>query len=245
MPTFSHATKLDLTPDADPGSGLWPRPLRTILACRSCFNRILRTPDLVVYTVYMKIPTTSERILHAARVIFERDGSGAVSMRRVAAAVGLTPMAIYRHFPNHEALLKRISDDSLQEIAHRWSARAQGGDAAARVIAIQRIYLDYALAHPHLFDHAFSVPREDARRFPADFLERRSPTLNVVADVVVEAQRSGYLRKGDPWDIAMTLWAHSHGLIALYRAGRFSFDERQFRTFYETSLERLLDGLKV
>ena len=193
----------------------------------------------------MPTPATPDRILHAARAIFEREGPAAVSMRRVATVIGLTPMAIYRHFPNRAALLKRISDDSFQEIAHHWSARAEGGDVGKRVIAIQRIYLDYALAHPHLFDHAFSVPRKDARRFPDDFRERRSPTLNVVADVVVEAQRTGYLRKGDPWDIAMTLWAHSHGLIALYRAGRFSFDERQFRTFYETSLERLLDGLKA
>lgn len=193
----------------------------------------------------MASTTTAERILQAARAIFEDEGPAAVSMRRVATAIGLTPMAIYRHFPNREALLKRISDDSFQEIAHHWSARAVGGNVAARLIAIQRIYLDCALAHPHLFDHAFSLPRKDARRFPEDFRAGRSPTLNVVVEVVLEAQRSGYLRKGDPWDIAMTLWAHSHGLIALYRAGRFSFDEHQFRTFYETSLGRLIDGLKA
>ena len=192
----------------------------------------------------MTCPSTADRILRAARALFEREGSGAVSMRRVADAVGITPMAIYRHFPNRDALLKRISDDSFNEIAHHWSARNEGDDLVARLLSIQRIYLDYALAHPHLFDHAFSVPREDARRFPEDFRARRSPTLNVVHDVVVEAQRAGVLRAGDPWDIAMTLWAQSHGLIALYRAGRFSYDDRQFRIFYEASLERLLDGLK-
>lgn len=64
-------------------------------------------------------------------------------------------------------------------------------------------------------------------------------------DVVVEAQQAGALRAGDPWDIAMSLWAHAHGLIALYRAGRFSYDERQFRAFYEASLQRLLDGLRT
>ncbi len=152
----------------------------------------------------MSPPATAERILRAARALFEQDGAGAVSMRRVAEAVGITPMAIYRHFPNREALLKRISDDSFQEIAHHWSARNEGGDVLARLLAIQRIYLDYALSHPHLFDHAFSVRREDARKFPEDFRARRSPTLNVVADVVVEAQRAGLLRDGDAWDIAMT-----------------------------------------
>jgi len=193
----------------------------------------------------MSSPPTADRILQAARALFERDGAAAVSMRRVADVVGITPMAIYRHFPNREALLKRISDDSFQEIAHHWSARNEGGDVLARLLAIQRIYLDYALAHPHLFDHAFSTRREDARRFPEDFRARRSPTLNVVADVVAEAQRGGVLRDGDAWDIAMTLWAHTHGLIALYRAGRFSYDEREFRAFYEASLGRLLDGLKT
>ena len=189
--------------------------------------------------------STQERILRAARSLFEREGADAVSMRRVADAVGITPMAIYRHFSNREALLKRISDDSFNEIARHWDALRKGGDLLARLLAIQRIYLDYALAHPHLFDHAFSVRRDDARRFPEDFHARRSPTLNVVHDTVVDAQRAGLLREGDPWDIAMTLWGHSHGLLALYRAGRFSYDERRFRAFYETSLGRLFDGLKA
>ena len=186
---------------------------------------------------------TADRILRAARTLFEREGAAGVSMRRVATAVGVTPMAIYRHFPNREALLKRIGDDSFDAIARHWHARARGGDVLERLLAVQRIYLDYALAHPHLFDHAFSTARTDARRFPEDFHARRSPTLNVVADAVEDAMRAGVLREDDVWDVAVTLWAHTHGLIALYRAGRFNFDEVAFRRYYEASLQRLLRGL--
>ena len=193
----------------------------------------------------MSSPPTADRILHAARTLFEAEGADGVSMRRVAEAVGITPMAIYRHFPNRAALLKRISDDSFNEIAHHWSARGKGKDMVARLMAVQRIYLDYALAHPHLFDHAFSSRRDDARRYPEDFRDRLSPTLNVVADVVAEAMDAGVLRRDDVWDVAMTLWAHTHGLIALYRAGRFSYDESAFRTFYDASLGKLLNGLKT
>jgi len=188
---------------------------------------------------------TPERILRAARALFEAGGAEAVSMRRVADAVGLTPMAIYRHFPGRGALLKRISDDSFDEIAHHWLARNKGGDALTRVVALQRIYLDYALAHPHLFDHAFSARRADARRYPDDFRAGLSPTLSAVAEAVAEAMRAGQLREDDAWDVAMTLWAHTHGLVALYRAGRFSYDEAEFRRFYEASLRRLLDGLQA
>lgn len=186
---------------------------------------------------------TATRLLNAARALFEREGADAVSMRKVADAVGLSPMAAYRHFPSREVLLERISDDSFREIARHWDALRQMRDPLARLLASQRIYLDYALAYPHLFDHAFSTRRGNARRFPEDFLAQRSPTANVMHEAVTEAQARGQLRAGDPWEITMSLWAHAHGLIVLQRAGRFSFDEARFRRFFDTSLQLLLDGL--
>jgi hypothetical protein len=68
--------------------------------------------------------------------------------------------------------------------------------------------------------------------------------LNVVADLLAEGMRQGLLRDGDPWDYAMTLWAQAHGLIALYGAGRFSYDEAQFRAFYLQSFGVLFNGIK-
>jgi AcrR family transcriptional regulator len=193
----------------------------------------------------MKKLTTPEKILRAAHKLFDREGADAVSMRRVADAVGITPMAIYRHFPNRESLLKRLSDDSFNTVAHEWEARATHPDVLKRLLALLDPYLQYALEHPHLFDHAFSVRRDDARRFPEDFRARQSPTLNVVADAVAEGVRLGVLKQDDPWDVAMSLWAHAHGLVALYRAGRFSYDETQFRKFYFESIGRMIDGIKA
>lgn len=189
--------------------------------------------------------STSDKILRAALKLFERGGAEAVSMRRIAEAVGITPMAIYRHFPNREALLKRLSDDSFQAIAHEWAAHGTHPDVLERLLALLTPYLDYALANPHLFDHAFSLRRDDARRFPEDFRERQSPTLTVIADAIDEGMRQGVLRKDDAWDVAMTLWAQAHGLIVLYRAGRFSYDEAAFRAFYLASLRRVIDGIKA
>jgi len=193
----------------------------------------------------MKRLTTAEKILRAAHKLFDREGAEAVTMRRVADAVGITPMAIYRHFPGRDALLKRLSDDSFNAVAHAWDARAQAPDVLQRLTALLEPYLDYALAHPHLFDHAFSVRRDDARRYPEDFRAGRSPTFNVAVETVAEGMRLGVLRKDDPHDVTMSIWAQQHGLIALYRAGRFSFDETQFRAFYLQSLGRLIDGIKA
>ena len=193
----------------------------------------------------MKNLSTAEKILREAHKLFDREGPDAVSMRRVAEAVGITPMAIYRHFPNREALLKQVSDDSFRKLAAEWQTRSQHTDITQRLMALLEPYLDYALAHPHLFDHSFSVRREDARRYPEDFRAGKSPTFNIGVEAIAEGMRQGVLRKDDPWAVAMSATAHSHGLIALYRAGRFSYDEAQFRQFYLESLGRLINGIKA
>jgi AcrR family transcriptional regulator len=192
----------------------------------------------------MSPPDTQQRIVAAARQLFESEGAAAVSMRRVADAVGITPMAIYRHFANREALLKHISDQAFAAVAQQWLQQAAHPDLMHNLLHSMENYLDYALQQPHLFDYSFAVARDDARRFPADFRDRQSPTLNVIADLLAEGIRRGLLRDGDPWDYAMTLWAQGHGLICLYRAGRFSYDEAQFRAFYLQSFGVLFDGIK-
>jgi len=188
--------------------------------------------------------TTKQKILKAACKLFDRKGADAVTMRRVATAVGITPMAIYRHFPNRDALLKQISDDNFQTIAREMLACRKQPDITSQLVALAWPYFDYAFAHPHLFDYAFSVQRDDARRFPEDFRAGKSPSFNVIVDAVAEGMRQGVLKKGDPYDVCMTINAHTHGLIALYRGGRFSFDEKQFRQFYLESMWRMFDGLK-
>ena len=59
---------------------------------------------------------TVRRIAGVALRLLERGGPQRVTMRRVARAVGITPMAIYYHFPNREALLKAITDEEFQKL---------------------------------------------------------------------------------------------------------------------------------
>lgn len=193
----------------------------------------------------MKTRPTAERIAAAARALLEREGAQAVSMRRVADATAISAMAIYRHFPNREALLHRVADDVFVELATSWERLKVPADPEKRLLRLVEGYLDYALAHPHLFDYAYSVRRDDARRFPDDFRARRSPTMNLVADTIADGMRLGRFREDDVWDVAMAVTAQAHGLICLYRAGRFGYGEARFRQFFRSTLGRLFDGIRA
>jgi AcrR family transcriptional regulator len=198
----------------------------------------------MVYSVYMdeKNPT-SQRIYQCALSILEAEGPQAVSMRRVAKEVGVTAMAIYHHFSSREALLDAVVDSEFEQLAGFFSQSNEKRGFEAAMLHIMDGYIDYALAHPRIFDYVFSMPRPEARRFPDDFRARRSPTLNIIADTVSSWMKPGKLKRDDAWEIAMELWAHAHGYLALWRGGRFHLSEDEFRKLIHRSLRRLLYGL--
>ena len=189
--------------------------------------------------------TTSERIAEATLLILESEGAEAVSMRRVAHAVGITPMAIYHHFPNREALLNSITDREFAHFLGYIERRTVSGLHERRLVSAMEAYIDYALDRPRIFDYVFSQSRPAARRYPEDFRQRRSPTLNPLADQVADAMASGWMKKDDIWEVALELWAVTHGYVVLYRAGRFSLEEKKFRALVRRALGRVIHGLRA
>jgi AcrR family transcriptional regulator len=188
---------------------------------------------------------TAERIARVALAILEKEGPGAVSMRRVAQAVGVTPMAIYHHFSNREALLNSIADHEFAKLLSHIQAHPLEGTIENRLVAVMEGYVDYAFAQPRVFDYVFSRVRPDARKFPEDFRARRSPTLNPIADMLAGEMKKGFLKIDDVWEVAFALWAHVHGYIMLYRGGRIALSEKEFRKLLHRSLRRFLYGLKT
>ena len=188
---------------------------------------------------------TSERIAEATLKILEEKGESAVSMRAVANVVGITPMAIYHYFPDKKALLDFVVDREFEKFLGYIQAGPMRKTEETRLLRCMDSYIDYAFDRPRIFDYVFSQPRPNARRYPDDFRARRSPTLNPVADAVEQAMKSGYLRRDDVWEVALELWAHAHGYVSLYRGGRFSLPETEFRKLVRRSMRRLIYGLKT
>ena len=193
------------------------------------------------------LSSTADSIAAIALRLLERRGPDAVTMRAVAAAAKVTPMAIYHHFANRDALLQQITDQEFDRLHDAMQARlaklAGSRNYRAKLTELMQGYIDYALERPHVFDFVFSRERPGARKYPEDFHARRSPTLNVLADTLADGMQAGVLAKADVWEIAMQFWALVHGYVALYRASRFELSPKAFRELCDRSIDRLFDGL--
>jgi len=188
--------------------------------------------------------STAASILVAARELLDREGLAAVAMRPVAERVGITPMAIYRHYADRASLLNAVADEGFHELATRVQALQLKGGAERRLMQVGGVFLEAALQFPNLYDLMFLVPREGARVYPKDFKAGRSPTFNPTVKILEEAMSAGELLPDDPIEIAFELSALSHGLIVLYLGGRVAQSEKQFRMLHQRSFRRYLNGLR-
>jgi AcrR family transcriptional regulator len=200
-----------------------------------------------VYSVNMAVierSDTRERIAKATRRLFDRHGLDGVSMRRVAREVGVTAPAIYRHYGGRGELLEEITDAAFGILVRRLEkALAEPGTPVERILGLFDGYLDFALRHPRHFDFLFLEWRPNLRSVRELLQPGASPTAPLLKAEVEAAMDAGELKRDDVPETCLALWGQAHGLLALYRAGRFHDDPEGFRGLYRRSLGRLLEGL--
>src|ERR1041384_2918006 len=112
---------------------------------------------------------TRVAILATAMRLLAKGGDEAVTMRRVAKAVGVTAMAIYHHFPDRDALLGALADVESDRITALFDGFPTRGSPLRRLRRMVESYVNYSFARPHLFAFVFLQERPDVRRYPADF----------------------------------------------------------------------------
>ena len=191
-----------------------------------------------VYTCMTAHPTTQSRIFAAARALFDQDGADGISMRKIADKVGITPMAIYKHYPDKDALLNALMQDGFAA----WEARVaklQTPEPLAWLQAMGEAFLDFALTEPRRYEAAFLLKASAARRYPGDFEAGRSPVVSKMMARVDEAKAQRKMADIPTIDITISFTALVQGLVDMYRAGRFG-DEASFRTAYRKALNHCI-----
>lgn len=183
------------------------------------------------------------RILKIARSLYASGGETALSMRRVASRVGVSAPALYHHFQNRDALLEAISDDGFDRLVNQLEKLPKNRSPVRQCIDVLAVYREFALDEPHTFHAMFVAQRPRARRYPDDFASRRSAAFSLLVDRVRAAMTAGSFREDVPEEVALTLWAHAHGLVLLQRAGRFARGLAGYRRTFDRSLMRLIKGL--
>ena len=89
---------------------------------------------------------TSGAVLSAALSLFARSGYAAVSMRQIAAEVGIQAGALYNHFPTKQAILRELMVSHMESLIVAWEDRIaahEGLSATELLEAFIRFHISY------------------------------------------------------------------------------------------------------
>ena len=173
-----------------------------------------------------------EALVDAAVELAGTSGPEGVVLRAVTRHVGVSPNAAYRHFADREALLAEVSARAMGALTRSMAARQDAvteqdpvDRAVARLEAIGRGYVDFALAEPGLFRVCFAAPPEVALAWDSrdqEAGEGPDPTadpfgvLNAALDHLVEV---GWLDPVRRPGAEVLCWSTVHGFATLHLDG--------------------------
>lgn len=148
--------------------------------------------------------------LAAAEAIVASEGVGALSVRRIAKAIGYTHGTLYLVFENLDALLLELNRRTLDELTaaleQAWSDAEPG---QARLEGLARAYLEFARAHPERFRLVFEHRAADGTPTPGWLEARVRHNYALLESALIESGAA------DAALSAASLWCAIHGATML------------------------------
>lgn len=157
------------------------------------------------------------RILDIALRLAETEGWEAVTTRRLADAIDYSQPVIYQHFSNRDELIRTIATEGFVDLFEKIEEAANApGDHSLE--AACHSYIDFALAHPRLYEAMFTHPTSMVFAHSTTPKELKT-TFNALADLVRREAP-----EVEPEGAAELIWACCHGLATLRLSGRIPPD---------------------
>ncbi|MFQ3171788.1 MAG: AcrR family transcriptional regulator [Oleispira sp.] len=182
-------------------------------------------------------------LIEAANTILLRDGADALSLRAIAAEVGVSHMAPYAHFKNKKELIKSIAEAGFVQMADTMEAvtlelkTKKTLTPGELVLAYGVRYLEFATANPQLYRLMLGQVETTGRKSKKNDIEAN---VNVDKDpanrLFIESSKKPFillceafaLRDDDDEKVkaqALGAWSMVHGMAALIIEGHIQVPE--------------------
>lgn len=178
-------------------------------------------------------------LIDAANAILLREGADALSLRAIAAEVGVSHMAPYAHFKNKKELIKSITDAGFKQLADTMEIVADELKAKKELLAGELVlaygvsYLEFAVENPQLYRLMLGQVETRGRKNKKESLEHDeslSETNPLVTNPFIGSSQKPFILlheafalRGDSEERvkaqALGAWSMVHGMAALIIEG--------------------------
>jgi AcrR family transcriptional regulator len=185
-------------------------------------------------------------LIEAGIKILSKEGTGGLTLRKVAKLAGVSHSAPYAHFADKQALIAAISTEGFKQLYSRLDAAIlmNVDDPKGQLAEGARAYIQFAMDNTDAFKIMFSGVLEKERDYPS-FVEISHKTFERVLDIVKSCQDVGVLRPAPPEIMAVAVWGQLHGIVSLILEGQIShvvLDRFGVQEIVSFALEQMLSA---
>ena len=187
--------------------------------------------------VLKKRELRSEQILDEAMVVLAQEGIDALTLGRLARALGYVPAALYRYFDSKDALLAALQRRAIVTVGGAMNAALESVDARARdqheavaslagVLEAAKVYVSLPETHPQAWFLVAVLLGDPRLLLSTEESLRTAPILGALLGGIrarfVRAVATGALDPGDATTRTLALWASLQGALTLEKARRIA-----------------------
>jgi AcrR family transcriptional regulator len=162
------------------------------------------------------------RILKTAMQLFAKGGYENVTMRKIAAKIEYSPGTIYLYFNNKKDIMLQLCYQGFERLMSRQNDLERITDPLEKLTAASRHYLAFAFENPELYELMFAT-KEVLRESGPDEDAVPLKAFREFEQIVAACINRGVFSGENVQPMAISLWAHLHGLASLLIKERLRF----------------------
>jgi AcrR family transcriptional regulator len=163
---------------------------------------------------------TEAAVREAAVSLIARLGYEAMSMRQLAAEVGVQAAALYRYFPTKEDLLFTLMREHMEGLLKAWdTARPAGDDAVVRLAAFVENHIVFHIERRHATHVSNMELRSLSHERLTRILKMRTAYEKELRAILRDGAEMGRFQIDDVGLTAMALIQMMTGVIVWFRPG--------------------------
>ena len=169
---------------------------------------------------------TGPKIKQAALVLFARHGFAAVTMRQIAANVGVQAGAIYNYTPDKQALVFYLLHGHMADLLSKWAMELVPKNPIAALDHFVAFHLDFHIKRPELVFISYMELRNLSEANFKAIVEQRRIYEKIIYNLILSGVVSGDFLVPDPKITSLALIALLTGPVDWFREdGRLTSDE--------------------
>lgn len=188
-------------------------------------------------------------ILDASMKLFVEEGFDHVSIRKIADLIEYSPTTVYLYFKDKDEIFFNLHDMGFQKLQELNRNLDSIHNPLLRLHKMGENYINFGFDNPEYYDLMFIQPEpmEKLSEMGCDW-ENGEAAMTRLRITVAECMEKGYIAKGDPDQISLSVWSFVHGLVSLAnrdRMDKFIQDKTMLRPITMQSLNWLINNMDI